>query len=90
MKGWMVVSKCRNTSILKCVECQDYQCKNLWGPIKENSRCYEMIKNKLFDECVFGCEKETDLNGCSRCIYINMCSTLIRQNVVFFDLDMEG
>ena len=90
MKGWMVVSKCRNTSILKCVECQDYQCKNLWGAIKENSRCYEMIKNKLFDECVFGCEKETDLNGCSRCTYRNMCSTLIRQNVVFFDLDMEG
>ena len=55
MKGWMVVSKCRNTSIMKCVECEDYQCKNLWGPIKENSRCYEMIKNKLFDECVFGC-----------------------------------
>lgn len=82
----MVVDKCKKSSIIECVKCSDYQCKNLWGPIKTNSRCYQMIKDKLFDECVFGCEKEEDFNGCSRCEHANKCSVLIRENVVIMDI----
>ena len=77
---------CKNTSIEVCVNCKDYTCKNLYGPIKENSRCYQMIKDKLFDECVFGCENENDLNGCSRCEYKNSCSILIRESVELLDI----
>ncbi len=80
------MANCRNTSILKCITCDDYTCKNLYGPIKENSRCYSMIKDKLFDECVFGCENEDDLNGCSRCEHRNACSTLICQAVDLLDI----
>ena len=85
MKGWMVLNKCNNTSIMDCIKCKNFDCKNLYGPIKTNSRCYEMIKNKLFDECVFGCENENDLNGCCRCKYKDDCSTLIGESVVFMD-----
>lgn len=80
------MANCRNTSIEKCVNCTDYSCKNLYGPIKTESRCYQMIKDKLFDECVFGCENENDLNGCSRCEYRNACSTLIGEAVDLLDI----
>ena len=86
MKGWLEMSKCKKTSVVECIRCEDSQCKNLWGPIKEHSRCYEMIKNKLFDECVFGCQSETDLNGCSWCEHRNNCSVLIRQCVAMLDM----
>lgn len=85
VKGWLAMTTCRKSSITECVNCEDYQCKNLWGPIKQNSRCYKMIENKLFDECVFGCENENDLNGCARCQHLNECSTLVRQNVALMD-----
>ena len=82
----MVVSNCKKSSILECFKCEDYQCKNLWGPIKKDSRCYKMIQDKLFDECIFGCENENDYNGCSRCEYADKCSNLIRESVVFMDI----
>lgn len=78
------MANCKNTSIEVCVNCKDYTCKNLYGPIKENSRCYEMIKNKLFDECVFG--SETKSNGCFDCVHLDSCSTLVHQNVALMDL----
>ena len=71
--------KCKNSSIEKCLVCKTYECKNLYGPIKKDSRCYNMMFNKLFDECVFIGEP----NGCARCEYMNACSTLIRECVVF-------
>lgn len=78
--------KCRNTSVENCLNCSDYACKNLYGPIKSHSRCFDMIKDKLFDECVFGCENENDLNGCSCCAYRNVCSTLIGEAVDMLDI----
>ncbi len=82
----MCKDKCKSTSIVNCINCTTYECKNLYGPIKENSRCYELIKNKLFDECVFECKNDNDLNGCSSCEHRNACSTLIRQAVDMLDI----
>lgn len=75
--------KCKNTSIEKCFSCQSYDCKNLYGPIKENSLCYKMMKEKLFDECIFLKAGEDGLNGCTNCTYFHICSSLIRQRVDF-------
>ena len=44
------------------------------GPIKDNSRCYELIKTMKFKEC---------FSHCSLCEHIDECSTLIREQVVF-------
>lgn len=72
---------CIKTSIKDCINCNTYDCKNLYGPIKKNSRCYNMIWNKLFDECVF-IGNGDEPNGCAHCEYMNTCSTLIRECVV--------
>lgn len=67
---------CDKNSIKDCFNCKDSQCKNLWGPIKDNSRCYELIKTMKFKEC---------FSHCSLCEHINECSTLIREQVVFMN-----
>lgn len=67
---------CDKKSINDCFDCKDSQCKNLWGAIKDNSRCYNLIKNMGFIEC---------FKHCSLCDNINKCSTLIREQVVFMD-----
>ena len=72
------MDKCNKTSIKDCIACKTYECKNLYGPIKPYSRCYSMIWNKLFDECVFIGEP----NGCAHCEYMNTCSTLVRECVI--------
>lgn len=67
---------CDKKSINDCFECKDSQCKNLWGPIKDNSRCYNLIKNMGFKEC---------FKHCSLCENMDKCSTLIREQVVFMN-----
>lgn len=63
---------CRNTSLLKCISCEDYQCKNLWGPIKMGCRLYSMLYNKTLDECQF---------DCATCKFCSVCSNLIREDI---------
>lgn len=76
---------CKNTSIVKCMDCKSYECKNLYGPIKKDSICYKMIKDKLFDECVFIMPSQEGFSGCKYCDYLNCCSYLVRESVVFFE-----
>lgn len=70
-------TKCFNRSILVCKECKDYQCKNLWGPIKSDSKLYEMIEFKSLNECII---------DCSKCEHFNLCSVLIGENVALLGL----
>lgn len=60
----------------------DYQCKNLYGYIKDNSKCAKMIKNKEFDECM---TEDGFLKSCSDCECQSMCSMLIRECVALLD-----
>lgn len=70
--------KCLNSSVLKCKDCADYQCKNLYGPIKEKSKCDKMIRQKEFDECM---DENGLLKKCSDCEHHNLCSSLVRESV---------
>lgn len=68
--------KAEKISVKTCLECKEYCCFNLYGPIRKDGKLYEMIYFRKLHECE---NNET----CEGCECYNVCSNLVKQSVIF-------